>query len=191
MVWSTASSTKPQFEKKARIMKTSLKSFAAFVVTIGISGLGTANTALANGQARAAAAAMRRAAIPAVIPQRSSRSQESHSSHPSTSTIRISTTRTSTTIAGTRELLQFPLWLLPLEFLLFQLLLPGYRPCYTPCYAPNYCCDYAPSCREYCPPVCYEEPCYRRANLLPSCPEYCGSYCYGAVTVRIGAHRYK
>ena len=166
-----------RFRKRVRIMKASLKSFAAFVVTIGISGLGTANMASASGH-----------------------DSRSGSSHASSSHSSSGPSRSMSNSQGSKSSYQLDkhdsykhdhYWdkgsychsygCYPWNFCYSSYCYPCYRPYCQPCYAPSHCCEYAPPCQEYCPPVCYQEPCeYCPQPCYPYCPEYCGEYCYGS-----------
>ena len=155
-------------------MSTSLKSFASFVVMIGISA--AANTALAGGHGSTGKGSR----APSGGPSRSmSNSQGPKSSH-------LSEKHDSYKYDHRWDkdsYCQFNYGYYPWNRCYPSYCFPFYPSCYQPCYTPGYCCECAPQpCQEFCPPsppVCCQEPCeYCPPPCYPSCPEYCGNYCF-------------
>jgi hypothetical protein len=154
-------------------MKASLKSFAAFVVTIGISGLRAADTASAADHGSHGG---------------SSPVSSSHpTSHPSSGPSRSQSSRSPHQFDKHDSYKYDHCWdqygyghscygCYPWNSCYSSFCYPCCRPCYQPCYPPA-CCEYEPPC---CPPCCYQAPCCPPCPQFcyPSCPEYCGSYCF-------------
>jgi hypothetical protein len=142
-------------------MKTSLKSFAALVVTIGISGMGAANPALAGGPGAHGGSRH-------VSGGRPSHSPVNRGSHPSD---RRDSRKFDHDRDRYRDYGRYNFWRSPWSYR------SSY--CYPFCCTPGYCRESIPQycapepCGECCPsspPICEQETCF------PSCPEYCDSY---------------
>ena len=112
-------------------MKTLLKSFAAFIVVVGISSMGAANTALAGGHSSHGSSS-----------HASSGSSHSHGSHSSHQFDKHdSHNYDHRWDKGSYCHSNY-----------------GCRPCYQPCYTPSDSCEYVPQpcVQEYCAPPCEE-----------------------------------
>lgn len=134
-------------------MKTSLKSFAAFVVTIGIFSMGAANAAFAAGHGSHGSSGSSHSLV-----NRGSHQFDKHDSQ-----------KYDHDRDRYRDWGRYNSWYSPWS----------YRyPSYPSCYTPSYCYEsvpqiYAPQpCQEFCPspPICEQEP------IGPSYPEFCDDY---------------
>jgi hypothetical protein len=156
-------------------MKTSFKSLAVFVVTIGISSMGAATTALAGGHGSHGGSGHGGSGASHRQGNRGSSSFGKHDSH------RHDRDRY-------RGWGRYNSWYSPWSYG-SSYCYPSYSSCYTPsycypsyssCYTPSYCCESVPefcapqTCSEFCPPSyseysdsyssfpgCYGEDCYR------------------------------
>jgi hypothetical protein len=144
-------------------MKTSLKSFAAFVVAVGISTLGPASPARAatHGSSSGSSHGQSSQRMVQGEGRRSPDKFENRDKFDKHDSYRFDHT-------WDRDYCRYGCY--PWNHCSY-----GYcNPCYS-CYQPSYCCEYCnPPCCQYCPPsppVCCPQPCYSY------CQDYC-DYCF-------------